>query len=78
MHWAVVRTRLPGWPEHTVVHADAAPGRLHCELVVLRCGRVRLGGAAAAAGWPETEAWESVIELRTGRTHQVPLHWRGC
>ena len=63
--------RRRGWPEHTRLYGEAGPGRLRCELVVLSCARVRLGRGAAAAGWLEEEAWEAVVELRTGRTHQA-------
>ena len=71
MHWAEVNVRRPGWPEHTRLYWEAGPGRLRCELAVLSCARVRLGRSAAVAGWLEEEAWEAVVELRTGRTHQV-------
>ena len=79
VHWAEVNVRRPGWPEHTRLHGAAGPGRLRCELQVLSCARVRLGRRAAAKGWRGEEAWEAVVELRTGRTHQArPALPRAC
>ncbi|KAK9831405.1 hypothetical protein WJX81_002433 [Elliptochloris bilobata] len=78
VHWAAVGTRRLGWPDHTLLHADSAPGRLRCELEVLTRERVRLGPGAAAAGWAPAEAWEAVVELRTGRTHQIRAQLAAC
>jgi len=70
-HWAAVQTRAPGWPQHTALFDAAGPGRAYCELAVLSVGPAALGRRAAAAGWRGAAAWEAVVELRTGRTHQV-------
>ena len=79
MHYAEVNVRRPGWPEHTRLHKGAGPGRLRCELEVLRCVHVRLGRGAAAAGWREEAGWEAVVELRSGRTHQArPARLSAC
>ena len=69
-HWAAVQTRAPGWPQHTALFNATGPGRVYCELAVLSVGPAALGRRAAAVGW-RGAAWEAVVELRTGRTHQV-------
>jgi hypothetical protein len=70
VHHVMVGVRRQGLPAHTAVLPDQAPGSARCELEVLSCARMALGPAARALGWPEA-AWEALLVLRTGRTHQV-------
>ena len=70
VHHVLPGVRRQGLPAHTAVLPDEAPGSVRCELEVLEARSVKLGPAARALGWPET-AWEGLLVLRTGRTHQV-------
>ena len=70
MHHVLLGVRRKGLPAHTQVLPDQAPGSVRCELEVLDTRSVRLGPAASALGWPEA-AWEGLLVLRSGRTHQV-------
>ena len=62
--------REKGLPTYTLVHASQEKGSLRCELEVLSVQQVELSASVQALGWPET-AYESLIHLKTGRTHQV-------
>jgi hypothetical protein len=74
VHYVTVGTRVKGLPAHTEVHSAAAEGGQRCELEVLSVQRVQLAPCATALGWPSC-AHESLILLKTGRTHQV-TPWR--
>lgn len=78
VHHVMVGVRSKGLPAHTAVLPEQAPGSARCELEVLAAARVTLNPAARALGWPEA-AWEALLVLRTGRTHQVgraPSHFQ--
>ena len=70
VHHVTVGVREKGLPTYTLVHATELPSSVRCELEVLRVEAVQLGPTAQALGWPK-EAYESLIHLKTGRTHQV-------
>ena len=70
VHHVTIGVREKGLPTYTLVHAAEVPGSVRCELEVLSVEAVQLGPAAQALGWPR-EAHESLIHLKTGRTHQV-------
>ena len=70
VHHVTVGVREKGLPTYTRVHASEVPGSLRCELEVLSVEGVQLGPTAQSLGWPK-EAYESLIHLKTGRTHQV-------
>ena len=74
VHHATVGIREKGLPTYTLVHATEVKGSVRCELEVLSTERVALNSSARALGWPET-AYESLIHLKTGRTHQVRAAW---
>ncbi|GMH42683.1 hypothetical protein BSKO_10602 [Bryopsis sp. KO-2023] len=69
IHYMMVGQRGPGEPAHTVICEGDEPASLYAELVVLRVNRVKLTGEAEEA-WG-SEAFETLIELKTGRTHQI-------
>jgi hypothetical protein len=70
VHHATVGIREKGLPTYTLVHATEVKGSVRCELEVLGTERVALNTSSQALGWPET-AYESLVHLKTGRTHQV-------
>ena len=70
MHYVTTGVREKGLPTYTLVHASKVKGSLRCELEVLSVQKVELNASVQALGWPET-AYESLIHLKTGRTHQV-------
>ena len=70
VHHVTVGVREKGLPTYTLVHATEMPGSLRCELEVLLVEAVQLGPAAQALGWPR-KVYESLMHLKTGRTHQV-------
>ena len=70
MHHATVGVRRPRLPTYTQVHGAPVEGSLRCDLHVLDAARIAVGPAARALGWP-AHAWESLLRLGTGRTHQV-------
>ena len=70
VHHVTVGVRRKGLPTYTEVHGRQIEGSVRCDLDVLCAQRVAVGPAARALGWPE-HAWESLIRLGTGRTHQV-------
>ena len=72
VHYVTVGTRVKGLPAHTEVHSTAVEGAQRCELEVLNVHRVQLAPYATALGWPGS-GYESLILLKTGRTHQVIL-----
>ena len=74
VHHATVGIREKGLPTYTLVHGSEVKGSVRCELEVLSTERVALNSSAQALGWPET-AYESLIHLKTGRTHQVRAAW---
>ena len=68
-HFLKVNQRGAGRPARTAVHLDSAEGARLSQLIVLAVERVKLQGEAAER-WGD-EAFESFIQLKTGRTHQV-------
>ena len=72
VHYVTTGVREKGLPTYTLVHASQVKGSLRCELEVLSVQQVELSASVQALGWPET-AYESLIHLKTGRTHQVGL-----
>lgn len=65
--------RAKGQPAHSRVHKEPRPGSHLCSLEVMHVQPVTVVDAVAADWGPV--AYESHIELHTGRTHQVsPLH----
>jgi hypothetical protein len=56
-------------PSHTIAHDAPRPDSARCELRVLEVRRVELTGAAAQRWGPA--AYECLLELLTGKTHQV-------
>lgn len=69
IHYMMVGQRGPGEPAHTVICEGDQPASLYAELVVLKVEKVQLTGEALSS-WGE-EAYEALIELKTGRTHQI-------
>lgn len=69
IHYMMVGQRGPGEPAHTVICEGDQPASLYAELVVLKVEKVQLTGEALDS-WGE-EAYEALIELKTGRTHQI-------
>lgn len=70
VHYVTMGVREKGLPTYTLVHDCEVKGSLRCELEVLSTERVELNSSARALAWPET-AHESLLLLKTGRTHQV-------
>ncbi|BDA46168.1 probable mitochondrial RNA pseudouridine synthase Rpusd4 [Coccomyxa sp. Obi] len=70
VHYVTVGKREKGLPAHTEVHKSAVEGSQRCELEVLSVQCVQLAPCAMALGWPSS-AFESLILLKTGRTHQI-------
>lgn len=70
VHYVTVGKREKGLPTHTEVHDSAVDGSQRCELEVLSVRSVQLAPCAMALGWPSS-AFESLILLKTGRTHQI-------
>ncbi len=70
VHYVTVGKREKGLPAHTEVHGSAVEGSQRCELEVLSVHCVQLAPCATGLGWPSS-AFESLILLKTGRTHQV-------
>ena len=70
VHYVTTGVREKGLPTYTLVHASQVKGSLRCELEILSVQQVQLNASVQALGWPET-AYESLIHLKTGRTHQV-------
>jgi len=74
-HYLLVNQKIPGevpgttQPLHTRVFDGEHGAAKLSQLVVAETRRVALGGSAAAQWGPE--GYESTIELKTGRTHQV-------
>lgn len=69
VHHLSVSKRQAGLPFYTIAHDAPAPDSARCELRVLEVGRVGLAGAAAERWGPS--AYECLLELITGKTHQV-------
>ena len=69
VHHLSIATRRPRAPAFSVAHDAPVPGSLPCELRVLEVAEVALTGAGAQQWGPA--AWECVVELVTGRTHQI-------
>lgn len=70
VHYVTVGKKEKGLPAHTEVHGSAVEGSQRCELEVLSVHCAELAPCATALGWP-SPAFESLILLKTGRTHQV-------
>lgn len=73
-HYATLNHREPGGPPHTHIHAHGSvPGSLYCELEVLQSEQLSVQDLPVGLqqSWPAPRAWESLLLLRTGRTHQV-------
>lgn len=72
MHYLTLE-RAKGQPAHSRAHHVPCPGSHMCSLEVMHVEAVTVVDAVAAEWGPV--AYESHIELHTGRTHQVsPLH----
>lgn len=76
-HHLSVAVRVRRAPRVSIAHEGPVPGSLPCELRVLETRRVALTGAAARWG---SHAHECLLELVTGRTHQIraQLSAAGC
>ena len=76
VHHVTLNTRQPGGPPHTKVHHEGPiAGSLRCELEVLEVQPIPAADLPQGLRehWPSADpAWESLLVLRTGRTHQVP------
>lgn len=71
-HYLSVERRHAGLPGFTIAHEQEVEGSLVAELRVLEVQPIRLGSEAAAQlGAPQAAAHECLIELLTGRTHQI-------
>eukprot|EP00887_Chlorella_sp_A99_P003076 scaffold9.g3076.t1 len=69
VHHLSVATRRLRAPTFSIAHDAPVPGALPCELRVLEVRAMSLAGAAATRWGPS--AHECLIELVTGRTHQI-------
>ncbi|GAB4822393.1 hypothetical protein N2152v2_009439 [Parachlorella kessleri] len=69
VHYLSVSKRQPGLPSHTIAHEEQQPGSARCELRVLQVREVQLTGTAAQR-WGAS-AYEGLLELITGKTHQI-------
>lgn len=68
-HYIKTGEHTKGQPVHSIVASGPGPGVQHCSLEILQVQPVSLSAAAAAKWGPV--AYESLLELHTGRTHQV-------
>lgn len=68
-HYINTGKHMKGQPVHSVIASGPGPGIQHCSLEIVEVQTVSLFGAAAAEWGPH--AYESLLELHTGRTHQV-------
>lgn len=78
-HYIKTGEHMKGQPVRSVITLGPGPGVQYCSLETLEVQTVSLFGAAAADWGPH--AYESVLELHTGRTHQVHCScyfWRSC
>ncbi|KAK9817741.1 hypothetical protein WJX72_001472 [[Myrmecia] bisecta] len=73
LHFVATGQRVKGLPTHTVAYDEEVTGSQRCELDVLQVERVALHGLARAL-WGE-HAHESLLELKTGRTHQIRVQF---
>jgi hypothetical protein len=73
VHHVTVGKRMKGLPAHTEIHSTPREGSQRCELEVLDVELVQVGPSGRVMGFPPS-AYQSLIALKTGRTHQVPLH----
>ena len=69
-HHVITNHLVKGEPVRTQMFDEPGPTTRPCYLTVQSRQQVRLNPVAAAAFGLE-EAWESEVELGTGRTHQV-------
>eukprot|EP00803_Ostreobium_quekettii_P008954 evm.model.scf_2596.4 EVM.evm.TU.scf_2596.4 scf_2596:15058-16225(+) len=76
VHSLEVGRREEGEPAHTVACDPTNPRAARCELEVLSVREVALGDAGVVSG----RAFESMIALKTGKTHQIraQLAAAGC
>ena len=65
----MTQEQIPGQPAHRKVHSSPVPGSHCCSLDVVDVQPVS-SLPEVAARWGAT-AYESLLELQTGRTHQV-------
>ena len=65
----MTQEQMPGQPAHSKVHNSPVPGSHCCSLDVVDVQPVS-SPPEVAARWGAT-AYESLLELQTGRTHQV-------
>ena len=65
----MTQEQIPGQPAHSKVHNSPVPGSHCCSLDVVDVQPVS-SPPEVAASWGAT-AYESLLELQTGRTHQV-------
>lgn len=75
-HFIKTGEHTKGQPSHSTLATGPGPGVQHCSLEILQVQPVTLH-AAAAADWGPT-AYESLLELHTGRTHQVQFLLSKC
>ena len=65
----ISQEQVKGRPAHSQVHDSPVPGSQCCLLEVLDVSPVQVVHAVAAEWGPV--AYEALLELHTGRTHQV-------
>ena len=70
-HYIKTGHQAQAQPAHSIIAPGPGPGRRHCSLTILEVRPVVLSAAAAAAANWQPAACESLLELQTGRTHQV-------
>ena len=74
----ITQEQVKGQPAHSQVHDSPVPGSQCCLLDVLKVSPVEVVHEVAAEWGPV--AYEALLELQTGRTHQVhagqtPVLW---
>eukprot|EP00210_Caulerpa_lentillifera_P004647 g4432.t1 len=62
--------KVPGMPPRSVIHLDDSQGASHAEMEVLNSEFIELSKQAESQ-WNLDSAFESLVELKTGRTHQI-------
>ena len=65
----ITQQQVKGQPVHSQVHGSPVPGSQCCVLDVLDVRATKVVPQVAAEWGPV--AYESLLELQTGRTHQV-------
>lgn len=70
-HYIKTGEHAKGQPARSTIAHGPGPGLQHCSLTILEVLLVTLPAAAAASADWQPDACESLLELETGRTHQV-------